>query len=380
MSVGGNDFPARLRRIDELVAAEVVTQAAEWDARSRFPAETVAHLAELGLCGMAVSREYGGLELPLVEQVQVIETLAAGDGGLALTIASHNGLACAHVQRFGSEEQRRTWLPAMAAGQCLGAWALAETQAGSDAGSLRTRAERRSGGWQLDGHKMFVTQGSVGGVTIVVARDAEIEGRRPLSAFLVPAGAPGATVGPSLDKVGCRSSDTTTLTLESVLLPDEALLGVRGRAFAAALQLLDGGRVGMAALACGIARAALDASIAWVRKRQQFGTALSDQQAVQFTLADSRCELDAARRLTRRAAELLDQGKRATAEAAMAKLYASETAVRIADRAMQLHGGYGYLKKLPVERYLRDARLCTIGEGTSEIQRLIVAREVLRQP
>ncbi len=379
MSTNGADFPALLRRVEELVDAEVVPQAAEWDAVGRFPAETVAQLAELGLCGMAVVREYGGIGLSLVEQAGILEVVAAGDGGLALTLASHNGLACAHLQRFGTLEQRRRWLPEMAAGRCLGAWALAETRAGSDAGALCTRAERVPGGWRLYGHKMFVTQGSVAGLTIVLARDAEAGGRRPISAFLLPAGTAGAHPGPPLDKVGCRSSDTTTLTLEDVLLPEEALLGRPGRAFADALQLLDGGRVGLAALACGLARAALDAAISWSRRRRQFGAPLGEQQAVQFALADSRCELDAARLLTRQAAERLDRGEIATAEAAIAKLYASEAAVRIADRAMQLHGGYGYLKRLPVERYLRDARLCTIGEGTSEIQRLIIARELLRE-
>jgi alkylation response protein AidB-like acyl-CoA dehydrogenase len=328
---------------------------------------------------MLVPSDYGGRGWGAAAFAAVMEEVAAVDGGTALTLMSHNALATAHLDRFGSVAQRSRYLPLLASGRLLGAWALSETRAGSDPGALRCRAVPDGDGWRLNGVKAFVTQGTVGGIYVILARTAEGAGRDGISAFLIEAGTPGVTASAPLEKMGCRSSDTATVVLRDVRLPADALIGERDRGLAAAYALLDVGRIGIAAMAVGLGRAALAEAVAFARKRHTFGQPIAAHQAVQFMVADMATEIDAARLLVRRAAALAEAGTPCVRESAMAKLYAGEAASRAANKALQLHGGYGYLRALPIERILRDAKLCEIGEGTSEIQRIVVAREVLKK-
>jgi len=312
-----------------------------------------------------------------VSAALAVERIAWGDGALALTVASHNSLCTAHILLFGNEEQKRRYLPRLARGEVLGAWCLTEPQAGSDAAALRTRADRRGDRYVLNGTKVFVTQGSVAGVYVVLARTGG-EGPGGISAFVVERGTPGLRVGKKEDKLGLRASDTAEVVFEDAEVPEENRLGAEGEGYGQAMRVLEGGRIGIGAMAVGIGRAALEAAVAYAKGRVAFGKPIAEFQAVQWMLADSAVELDAAWLLVLRAAWLADQGLPFRKEASMAKLYASEAAHRAADRALQVHGGYGYIRDYPVERYYRDVRLCEIGEGTSEIQRLIVARAVLR--
>lgn len=363
--------------VRELVRLHLAPAVRRHDADGTFPHQALAPLAQAGLFGMLVPAAFGGRGWSVGTFAAAIEEIAAVDGGMALTLMSHNALAAAHLCRFGSREQQQRYLPSLANGSVLGAWALSETRAGSDPGGLRTRAVPDGAGWRLDGVKAFVTQGTVAGLYIVMARTAP--GRDGISAFLVEAGTPGVKPSAPLAKLGCRSSDTATVVLRNVRLPATALLGERDRALSAAYALLDVGRVGIAAMAVGLGRAALAEAVAFARKRHTFGQPIAAHQAVQWMVADMATEIDAARLLVRRAAALADAGIPCARESAMAKLYAGEAASRAANKALQIHGGYGYLRALPVERILRDAKLCEIGEGTSEIQRLVIAREVLKK-
>lgn len=363
--------------VAEFAAQRVRPHAARWDREGRFPHEVVPQLAELGLLGLAVPEEYGGSGMDAVSAALAVERIAWGDGALALTVASHNSLCTAHILLFGNEEQKRRYLPRLARGEVLGAWCLTEPQAGSDAAALRTRADRRGDRYVLNGTKVFVTQGSVAGVYVVLARTGG-EGPGGISAFVVERGTPGLRVGKKEDKLGLRASDTAEVVFEDAEVPEENRLGAEGEGYGQAMRVLEGGRIGIGAMAVGIGRAALEAAVAHAKGRVAFGKPIAEFQAVQWMLADSAVELDAAWLLVLRAAWLADQGLPFRKEASMAKLYASEAAHRAADRALQVHGGYGYIRDYPVERYYRDVRLCEIGEGTSEIQRLIVARAVLR--
>jgi len=362
----------------ELSREHLLPFAARRDRDGIFPHEAVKPLAEAGLFGICVPKKLGGLGLGARHLAAAVAEVASCDGGMALTVASHNTLALGHLLLAGDAAQQRRYLPAMARGEVLGAWALSEAQAGSDPTSLRTWAERDGDGWCLHGNKAFVTQGTVAGLYIVIARTAPQKGRAGLSAFLVEAGTPGVTAGNPLDKVGCRSSDTSSLLLRDVHLPATALLGACDQALSDILQLLDLGRVAIAAMALGLARAALQQATAYARKRRQFGREIGAFQGVQWMLADSATEIEASRLLIEQAADLIDRQQPATTAAAQAKLFAAEAATRVANRALQIHGGYGYLRTLSVERILRDAKLCELGEGTSEIQRLIIARNLLR--
>lgn len=363
--------------VAEFAAQRVRPHAARWDREGRFPHEVVPQLAELGLLGLAVPEEYGGGGMDAVSAALAVERIAWGDGALALTVASHNSLCTAHILLFGNEEQKRRYLPRLARGEALGAWCLTEPHAGSDAAALRTRADRRGDRYVLNGTKVFVTQGSVAGVYVVLARTGG-EGPGGISAFVVERGTPGLRVGKKEDKLGLRASDTAEVVFEDVEVPEENRLGAEGEGYGQAMRVLEGGRIGIGAMAVGIGRAALEAAVEYAKGRVAFGKPIAEFQAVQWMLADSAVELDAAWLLVLRAAWLADQGLSFRKEASMAKLYASEAAHRAADRALQVHGGYGYIRDYPVERYYRDVRLCEIGEGTSEIQRLIVARAVLR--
>ncbi|MDI6771337.1 MAG: acyl-CoA dehydrogenase family protein [bacterium] len=365
------------RTIREFAREELRPHAAIWDREGRFPLELVPRLAGLGLLGMIVPLDYGGSGLDAVTMATTIEALAWGDGGVALSVAAHNSLCTGHIAAFGNEAQRRRFLPRLAGGEALGAWCLTEPGAGSDAAAIKTRAERRGDRWVLNGTKVFVTNGSFAGIYVVMAVTAPGAGRKGISAFVVERGTPGLEVGRKEDKLGVRSSDTSEVHLADCEVPDEHLLGVAGDGYSQVMRVLERGRIGIAAMAVGIGHAALDASLAYAQERTAYGRPIADLQAIQFMLADMATELDAAWLLTEHAAELADRGQPFRRQASMAKLYASEAASRAASRAVQIHGGYGFTKDYPVERFYRDVKLCEIGEGTSEVQRAIISKSVL---
>lgn len=364
--------------VRDFCEAEVKPSAREWDESETFPQAVVAKLGELGLLGMAVPEEYGGVGLSALGIATVVEEIARYDGSLALTVASHNGLCTNHIRSFGSEEQKQKWLPKLATGEVLGAWALSEPGSGSDAAGLITTAARRGDGWVLNGTKMWITQGTVGGVYVVLASTDRDKKQKGITAFLVEPGTKGFKTVPVKHKLGMRSSDTAELIFEDCVIPDSQRIGEIDRGFVDTVRILDRGRITIGALAVGLGRGALEEATAYAKDRKAFGQPIADFQAIRFMLADMATELDAARMLVQRAAVLCDAGRRFTSEASMAKLFASEAASRACNQAIQIHGGYGYTKEFPVERYLRDAKLCEIGEGTSEIQRVVISRELLR--
>ncbi len=363
--------------VREFARDEVRPHAPAWDRAGRFPMELVPRLASLGLLGMTIPVEFGGAGLEMRAIAIAIEALAWGDGGLALSVAAHNSLCAGHVAAFASDEQRRRFLPRLASGEVLGAWCLTEPSAGSDAAAIRTRAERRGDHWVLNGAKVFVTQGSVGGLYVVMAVTEPGAGRGGVTAFVVERGTGGLEIGRKEEKLGVRSSDTAEVRFVDCVVPDANRLGATGDGYRQAMRTLERGRIGIAAMAVGIGRAALDASLSYAHERTAYGRPIADLQAIQFMLADMATELDAAWLLTERAADLADRGEPFRREASMAKLYASEAGARAASRAVQIHGGYGFIKDYPVERFYRDIKLCEIGEGTSEVQRAIISRAVL---
>jgi len=373
------DQQAIREMVREFAEKEIRPHATGWDEREAFPEEVFAKLGELGMLGVLVPEEYGGAGLGYVEYVTILEEIGAADGGVGLGVAAHNSLCTNHLYLFGSEEVRRAYLPRLASGEWIGAWGLTEPGAGSDAGGTRTTARREGDEWVLDGTKTFITHATVGKIAVVMARsDPEAEKHHGISAFAVPFDRPGVSPGRKEAKCGMRSSDTSQLILEECRVPADHLLGEEGDGFIQAMKVLDGGRISIAALSVGIARGALDTAVAYAPVREQFGKPLSAYQLIRAKIADMATMVDAARLLTLRAAWLKDRGAETTRESAMAKLYASEVAVKVAEEAIQILGGYGYTREYPVERAWRDAKLCTIGEGTSEIQRLVIAREVLR--
>jgi alkylation response protein AidB-like acyl-CoA dehydrogenase len=356
---------------------EVREHAVAWDREERFPREIVPRLAELGLLGIRIPEEYDGAGMDTLAYAVAVEEIAKVDGSLALTVASHNGLGTGHILAFGSEAQKRKYLPKAARGEWLAAWGLTEPGSGSDAAGMRTTARRDGDDWIIDGTKMFITQGSVGGFCVVLAKTSPEKKQKGITAFVVDHGTPGFRASKHLEKLGMRSSDTVELAFEGVRVPDSARVGAVDHGFLDTLAILDKGRISIAALALGLGRGALDLAISYSKERKQFDKPIADFQAIQWMIADSKTELDAAALLTYRAALLADQGKPFSREASMAKLYASEAATRACNRALQIHGGYGYTREYQVERHLRDAKLCEIGEGTSEVQRLVIARHVL---
>ena len=364
--------------IHDFAAAEIAPGAPEWDEAGRFPHELIPKMARLGIFGMAVPQEYGGAGLSAVSSAIIIEELARVDGAVALIVASHNALAANHILTFGSGEQKKKYLPPLARGEKLGAWALTEPGSGSDAGSLKSRARLDGESWVLNGEKLFTTQGSTAGVYVIMASTDPGQGVKGISAFIVEAGTVGLGVGKKENKLGVRASDTAGLHLEDLKVPKENLLGKVNEAFRAVLRVLDGGRIGVGAMAVGLARGALEESLRYGRERRQFGRPLTDFEAIQWKLADMATEIDAARLLVHRAAYLKDSEQPFKRAASQAKLFASEVAMRATTQAIQIHGGAGYLKDLPVERYFRDAKICEIGEGTSEIQRMVIAKEMLK--
>jgi len=361
----------------EFAAKEVAPYAAQWDEASEFPWQAIRQLASLNLLGTIFPTIYGGAALDYVSYALVVEELARVDGSLGIIVASHTSLCSNHIYTAGTEEQKNRFLAPLARGEKLGAWALTEPNAGSDASGTQTTARLDGDEWVLNGAKIFITQGSVADIYVIMASTEKALRQHGISAFIVERGASGFTALPMKHKLGVRASDTAQLTLDNVRIPKDNLLGRLNDGFIDTLKILDGGRISIAAMALGIGRGAYEEALKYAQQREQFGQPIAQFQAIQWKLADMATELDAARLLTLRAAWLKDHGQRVTQESAMAKLYASEAATRACNQALQIHGGYGYMKDYPVERYLRDAKICEIGEGTSEIQRLIIARQLL---
>src|ERR1700757_5543499 len=366
------------KEVRDFAAREIAPNVMRWDEASEFPADVVRQLGQMGLLGVIFPVEYGGAGLGYVDYVLAIEELSAVDGSIGIIVAAHNSLGTNHIFLAGTEEQRRKYVPKLASGEWLGAWGLTEPGSGSDASAARTTALRKGDNWVLNGNKTFITNAHYADVAVVIAVTDRSQGTHGLSAFIVEKGTPGFRPGKKENKLGLRASDTSELIFEDCEIPAENLLGQLGEGFIDSMRVLDGGRISIAALSLGIGRGALDASVKYVKERRQFGKAIAEFQGIQWKLADMATELDAARLLTQRAAVLKDAGQRVTRESSMAKLYASEVAVRICDEAVQLNGGYGFIKDYPAEKYYRDVKLCTIGEGTSEIQRMVIAREILK--
>ncbi|MDQ2980418.1 MAG: acyl-CoA dehydrogenase family protein [Acidobacteriota bacterium] len=363
--------------VREFANAEIRPHVMEWDEAQTFPREVFQKLGELGFLGVLFPEEYGGAGLTYGDYAAIVEELAAVDGSVALSLAAHNSLGTNHIFQFGSEAQRRRFVPKLASGDWLAAWGLTEAEAGSDASGTRTTAVRDGDEWVLNGSKNFITNASVARVAVLMAVTNRAAGKHGISAFIVELDNPGIRVGKKENKLGMRASDTCTLVMEDCRIPLDALLGVEGHGFIDSMKILDGGRISIAALSIGIARGAYEASLKYAKERRQFGRAIAEFEAIQFYLADMATEIDAARLLTIRAAAAKDAGEDVTRFSSQAKLYASEVAVRATERAVQIHGGYGFIKDYPVEKFYRDVKLCTIGEGTSEIQRLVIARSLL---
>jgi alkylation response protein AidB-like acyl-CoA dehydrogenase len=374
------DDQEQLRKeIRDFAAREIAPNVLRWDEASEFPHEVVQKLGEMGLMGVLFPVELGGSGLGYVDYALAVEELSAVDGSIGIIIASHNSLCTNHIFVAGSAEQKRKYIPRLASGKSLGAWALTEPGSGSDAGNARTTAVRKGDCWVLNGNKTFITNGRYADLSVIIAVTDKTKGTHGLSAFVVEKGTPGFRAGKKENKLGLRASDTSELIFEDCAIPEENLLGQEGEGFIDSMRILDGGRISIAALSLGIGRGAFDAARRYVKERHQFGKAISEFQGIQWKLADMATQLDAARLLTLRAAVMKDAGQKTTLESSMAKLMASEAAVKVCDEALQLHGGYGFIKDYPVEKFYRDVKLCTIGEGTSEIQRLIIAREILNK-
>ena len=366
------------RSVREFAEREIAPHVMKWDQASEFPMDVVKQLGKLGLMGVFFPAELGGAGLGYVEYVIAIEELSRVDGSVGIIVAAHNSLCSNHIYIAASDEQKRKYLPRLASGEFLGAWGLTEPGAGSDAGSARTTATRKGDKFVLNGTKTFITNGHYADVMVVVAVTDRAAKTHGLSAFIVEKGTKGFRPGKKEDKLGLRASDTSELIFEDCAIPAGNLLGKEGDGFIDSMRVLDGGRISIAALSLGIGQGAYEAALKYSKQRRQFGKAIGEFQAIQWKLADMATELDAARLLTLRAADMKDKGMKTTQESSMAKLFASEVAVRCANESVQIHGGYGFIKDYPAEKYYRDVKLCTIGEGTSEIQRMVIARQLLK--
>ena len=367
------------KTVREFAEREIAPVAREYDAKGEFPAKTVVQMGELGLLGMIAPAEYGGTGASALELAVAVEEVARVDGAHALIMAAHNSLCTGNILIAGTEEQKRRFIPDLAAGRKIGAWGLTEPSVGSDAAGMKTTAKRDGSHYVLDGAKNFCTNAPVAGTFVITAKTDPAKGARGISAFIVEKGTPGLHIGKVEDKLGMRGSATSQVLLEDCRVPAENLLGEEGDGFVNALKTLDGGRISIGALGVGIAQGAFEESVAYAKERQQFGRPIADFQGIQWKLADMAMRTEAARMLVYHAAWLKDQGRPHKTEAAMGKLYASEAAMWVTTQGIQVHGGYGYIKDYPVERMFRDAKLCEIGEGTSEIQRLVIARELLNR-
>lgn len=366
------------KTLRDFAQAEIAPGAAERDEKKQFPHELIPKMAQLGLFGIMIPEEYGGAGLDALSIAITIEEIARVDGAMALIVASHNSLCAQHIFSAGSEKQKRGHLVPLARGEKLGAWALTEPGSGSDAGSLESRAKLDGDQWVINGEKLFITQGSTAGTYVIMVSTDPSRGKKGISAFIVEAGTPGLGIGRVENKLGVRASDTAALHFENLRVPRENLLGEINDAFKDVLKVLDGGRIGLGAMAVGLARGALEESVRYAKQRCQFGRSIADFEAIQWKLADMATEVDAARLLVHRAALLRDTGRPFKQAVSEAKLFASEVAMRATTQAIQIHGGSGFMKDYPVERYFRDAKICEIGEGTSEIQRIVIAKELLK--
>src|SRR5580700_6298023 len=373
------DDQEQLRReIRDFAAREIAPNVLRWDEASEFPHDVVKQLGQMGLLGVIFPPEYGGAGLGYTDYMLAIEELSAVDGSIGIIVAAHNSLCTNHIFLAGNEAQKKKYVSKLATGEHLGAWGLTEPGSGSDASAARTTAVRKGGQWVLNGNKTFITNGHYADVSVIIAVTDKSQGTHGLSAFIVEKGTPGFRPGKKENKLGLRASDTSELIFEDCAIPAENLLGKEGAGFIDAMRVLDGGRISIAALSLGMAQGAFEAALNYSKERRQFGKAIGEFQAIQWKLADMATEIDAARLLTMRAASMKDAGMKTTLESSMAKLYASEVAVRCANEGVQIHGGYGFIKDYPAEKYYRDVKLCTIGEGTSEIQRLVIARQLLK--
>jgi len=365
--------------VREFAEAEIAPHVMEWDEAQHFPVELQPKLAELGLLGSIFPENYGGAGMGYIEYATIIEELSRVDGSIGISVAAHTSLCSNHIYEFGTEEQRQKFLIPLAQGEHLGAWGLTEPSAGSDASGTRTTAVRQNSGWVVNGAKNFITHAIHADTCVAVASTDRSKGNKGITAFIFSKGTKGFSPAKKENKLGLRASETASVIFEDCHIPDENRLGEEGMGFINAMQILDGGRISIAALALGIAQGAYESAVRYAKERQQFGRPIAEFEAIQFKLADMATQIDAARLLMYRAAYLKDNGKRVTKESSMAKLFASEISVRVCEEAIQIHGGYGYTKDYPPEKYWRDSKLCTIGEGTSEIQRLVIAREILKQ-
>ncbi|MGA3054442.1 MAG: acyl-CoA dehydrogenase family protein [Candidatus Korobacteraceae bacterium] len=366
------------KMVRDFAEREIAPNVMKWDEPGTFPLETVKELGKLGLMGTIFPTEYGGAGMGYVEYVTAVEELSRVDGSVGIIVAAHTSLCSNHIFLAGNEAQKRKYVPKLATGEFIGAWGLTEPGAGSDAGGARCSAVRRGNSWVLNGTKTFITNGRYADVAVVVAVTDKTALTHGLSAFVVEKGTKGFRSGKKENKLGLRASDTSELIFEDCEIPAENLLGQKGQGFVDAMKVLDGGRISIAALGLGMAQGAYEAALKYSKERKQFGQPISEFQAIAFKLADLATEIDAARLLTYRAATMKDAGMKTTLESSMAKLYASEVAVKCANEGVQIHGGYGFIKDYPAEKFYRDVKLCTIGEGTSEIQRLVIARQILK--
>jgi alkylation response protein AidB-like acyl-CoA dehydrogenase len=366
------------KSVREFAEAELLPHVLEWDEEQIFPLEAIQHAGRLGFMGAIFPEELGGAGLGYIDYAIIIEELSRVDPSVGLIVAAHNSLCTNHIYIAGSPEQHRKYIPKLATGEWIGCWSLTEPEAGSDAAGTRTTAVKHGECWVLNGGKTFTTNAQYASVCVAMAVTDRAASQHGISAFILDAGAPGFRVGKKENKLGMRASATGEVLFTDCRLPDSQLLGKPGEGFVDSLRVLDGGRISIAALSVGLAQGAYEAALRYSKQRKQFGRPISEFQAIQNKLADMATTIDAARLLTYRAGYLKDKGERVTKESAMAKLFASETAVRVADEALQIHGGYGFIKDYPVEKYYRDVKLCTIGEGTSEIQRMVIARQLLK--
>jgi alkylation response protein AidB-like acyl-CoA dehydrogenase len=374
-----SDRESILQTLREFCQAEIRPHVLEWDEAQQFPREVFRKLGELGFLGTIFPEELGGAGLSTRDYMAIVEEIACVDGSVALALAAHTSLGSNHIYQFGTETQRRRYMPKLTSGQWLAAWGLTEAEAGSDSGGTRTTAVRDGDSWVLNGSKNFITNASVGSVAVLMAVTDRSAHQHGISSFIVELDNPGIRVGKKENKLGMRASDTCTLVMEDCRIPAANLLGREGDGFINSMKILDGGRIGIAALAIGMARGAFEAALKYSKQRRQFGKPICDFQAIRFYLAEMATQIDAGRLLTERAALAKDAGQVVTRLSAQAKLFSSEIAVRVCDRAVQIHGGYGFIKDFPVEKFYRDVKLCTIGEGTSEIQKLVIAKSLLEE-
>lgn len=361
----------------DFAAQYIFPNVMEWDEAQYFPKEIFEKAGALGFMGMIIPEAYGGSGMGYHEYVTLIETISIVDPSIGLSIAAHNSLCSNHIYSFGNEEQRLRWLPNLCSGTLIGAWGLTEHNTGSDAKGMSTTARKDGNTWVLNGTKNFITHGISGDIAVVIARNGEKGDSRGMTAFVVERGTPGFTAGKKENKLGMRASETAEMVFDNCVIPDENRLGPVGDGFIQSMKILDGGRISIAALSLGVAKGSFNASLKYSKERKQFGKSISSFQGISFKLADMATEIEAAVLLTQKASELKNQGKNVTQAGAMAKLFSSEVCVKVANEGVQIHGGYGFTKDFPVEKFFRDSKLCTIGEGTSEIQKLVIARKLL---